>query len=72
MEDTQGVEIEIDRIVEEIKKVFPTFGGGQTSDFNPVVNAMKNQPLMFAGTVDVKTVVTFVLSQFIPFMQEKL
>ncbi len=40
---------------------FPTFGGGQTSMFNPIVNATADKPLMFAAGVDVADVVRFIV-----------
>jgi hypothetical protein len=40
---------------------FRSFGGGQTSQWNPIVNAMKDKPVQFAGGVDIKDVVEFVI-----------
>lgn len=52
----------LDKIVAPIGDTFGTFGGGQCSNFNQLVNALKDQPLQFAADVDVKTVVRFVLN----------
>lgn len=52
----------IDEITQEIGRRFRSFVGGQKSDWNPVVNALKDQPLQFAAGVDIKEVVKVVLT----------
>ena len=51
----------LDAIVTQIGRQFPTFGGGQDSDMNPLVHALKDAPLQFAAGVDVRAVVQCVL-----------
>ena len=51
----------IDKITQIIGKKFRSFGGGQKSNWNPVVNALKNEQLQFAAGVDIKSVVKAVL-----------
>jgi len=41
---------------------FRCFGGGRTSNSNPISNALKDTPPSFAAGVDVQQVVDFVLS----------
>lgn len=53
----------IDRITQIIAHNFRSFGGGQKSNWNPVVNALKDKPLQFAAGVDIKDVVTAVLKE---------
>lgn len=50
----------VDEIVSLVGKTFRTFGGGQTSGFNPIVNALSDKPYQFAAGVDVRDVVIFV------------
>jgi hypothetical protein len=50
-----------DKIVKIVGTNFPTFGGGQMSNFNPITNALSNKPYCFAAGVGVKEVVEFVL-----------
>lgn len=57
-------EDKVHRIVAEIGVRFPTFGGGVVSSFNnPLAEAMKNRPLVFALGVSVEEVVRFILSE---------
>lgn len=42
---------------------FRSWGGGKTSDYNPIVNALSGGPLEFAAGVDIKDVVSFVLAE---------
>lgn len=51
----------IDDIVAIIASEFRSFGGGRTSDSNPLVNALSDQPASFAAGVDIKEVVSRVL-----------
>lgn len=50
-------------LVDKVGKTFPTFGGGQTSNYNPLVNALKDQEYQFAAGVRVKNVLAFVLKE---------
>lgn len=52
----------VDQIVEAIGRRFRTFGGGVSSKWNPMSLALRNDPLSFAGAVDVREVVEFVLN----------
>lgn len=51
----------VDMIVEECSRIFRTFGGGQKSDWNPIVNALTDKEPSFAAGVDVREVVKFIL-----------
>jgi hypothetical protein len=51
----------IDAIVRDVTRQFRTFGAGQTSEYNPLVNALKDHEPMFAAGVDVREVVEFVI-----------
>lgn len=53
----------VDRITKLIGQRFRSFGGGQKSNWNPVVNALADNPLQFAAGVDIKDVVEVVLDQ---------
>ena len=53
----------IDKITQIIGRKFRSFGGGQKSNWNPVVNALSDGPLQFAAGVDIKSVVGEVLSE---------
>ena len=50
-----------DRITRHIAQKFRSFGGGQKSSWNPVVNALTDEPFQFATGVDIKDVVKAVL-----------
>lgn len=47
----------IDDIVAILHSKFPSFGGGKTSNTNPISNALTKSPPMFAMGVDIKKVV---------------
>lgn len=49
-----------DRIVAAVSNCFATFGGGRGNGFNPLAEALKDKPPMFAAGVDVRNVVNFV------------
>ena len=51
----------VDKITQYIGKKFPSFGGGQGSNWNPIVNALKDEPLQFAAGVEIESVVRAVL-----------
>ena len=53
----------IDKITQIIGRKFRSFGGGRTSNWNPITNALKDEPLQFAAGVDIKSVVKAVLSE---------
>lgn len=53
----------IDKITQIIGKKFRSLGGGQKSNWNPIVNALKDEPLQFAAGVDIKSVVKEVLKE---------
>jgi hypothetical protein len=53
----------IDKLTQMTGQRFRSFGGGQKSNWNPVVNALKDKPLQFAAGVDIKEVVAFILDQ---------
>lgn len=53
----------INKLTEITGQRFRSFGGGQGSNWNPVVNALKDNPLQFAAGVDIKDVIVFVLEQ---------
>lgn len=50
-------------LVEEVAVRFPCFGGGRGSEFNPIAQALKDQPPCFAAGVDVAEVVQFLLAR---------
>lgn len=52
-----------DRLTQLTGQQFRSFGGGQGSNWNPIVNALKDNPLQFAAGVDIKDVVNFILDQ---------
>ncbi len=54
---------EIEQIVEAVPSKFRTFGGGRTSEWNPLAAALKDMPLQFAAGVDVRDVVEFVVAE---------
>ncbi len=47
-------------LVKLVGEKFRSFGGGQTSNYNPLVNALSDRPLCFAAGVDIKEVVEFI------------
>lgn len=51
-------------IVQRVGVQFRTFGGGRTSEFNPIAAALKDKPPMFAAGVDVRDVVEFVVGAY--------
>lgn len=53
----------VDKITQIIGRKFRSFGGGQRSKFNPMVEALKDEPLQFAAGVDIKSVVEEVLKE---------
>ena len=53
----------VDKITQIIGRKFRSFGGGQTGFNNPIVMALKDEPLQFAAGVDIKSVVKAVLSE---------
>lgn len=50
-----------DDIVTIVTNNFRSFGGGQGSSDNPIAMALKHQSPQFAGGVDIKDVVDFIL-----------
>lgn len=50
-------------VTELVGKKFRTFGGGKDSGYNPISSALKDAPFQFAGGVDVREVVTFILQR---------
>ena len=50
------------QLTESTWLAFPSFGGGRTSDYNPLVNAMKDKPPSFAAGVDIREVVLHIMS----------
>ncbi len=56
------LEGKIDAITEAVGQQFRTFGGGQATANNPMAAALKDEPLCFAGCVNVKDVVLAVLA----------
>ena len=54
---------QVAEIVKAVALEFRTFGAGQTSQYNPVVNALQDHQPMFAMGVDVQEVVRFVLKR---------
>lgn len=53
----------VQELVREVAKNFRSLGGGKGSKFNPVAEALKEQPPQFAAGVDIEAVVRFVLSK---------
>ena len=53
----------VDKITQIIGRKFRSFGGGQKSNWNPMVNALADNPLQFAAGVDIESVVKAVLSE---------
>ncbi len=53
----------IDKITQIIGQMFRSFGGGQKSNWNPMVNALTDEPLQFAAGVDIKSVIKVVLRE---------
>ena len=53
----------VDKITQIIGRKFRSFGGGRGSRFNPMAEALKDEPLQFAAGVDIKSVVKAVLSE---------
>ena len=54
-------DINTDYIVKLVTARFRTFGGGQTSEFNPLVNMLKDKEPQFAAGVDVREVVDYIV-----------
>lgn len=55
---------EVEQITAKIAERFSTFGGGRSGNgWNPIADAMKDEPLAFAGMVSVRDVVQFVLDE---------
>ncbi len=53
-----------DDITRSIGLFFATFGGNKPATLgNPISEALKDRPLMFAAGVDVKSVVEFVIDE---------
>lgn len=52
---------QIMKLVLGVMGKFRTFGGGQKSEYNPLVNALSDKTLTFAFGVDVEDVVRFVV-----------
>ena len=53
--------IHTDYIVKLVTARFRTFGGGQTSQFNPLVNMLSDKEPQFAAGVDVREVVDYIV-----------
>lgn len=53
----------IDEITKAVAENFRSFGGGKTSSYNPIANALSGQPPQFAAGVDIRQVVRFVLER---------
>ena len=53
----------IDEITQFIGENFRSSGGGQGSNWNPMVNALKDMPFQFAAGVDIEEVVKAVLKK---------
>ena len=49
------------KLTKLIGKKFPSFGGGQTSNTNPIVNATTDKPYMFVAGVDIREVVDVIV-----------
>ncbi len=54
-------EINIDYIVMLVTARFRTFGGGRTSEYNPLVNILSDKEPQFAAGVDVREVVNYIV-----------
>ena len=52
----------VDEITAATARMFKTFGGGRTSEYNPLATALADKQPMFAMGVDVKRVVEFILN----------
>lgn len=50
------------QIIRSLTRKFRTFGGGQTSEFNPLVNALSDKPPSFAAGTDIGQVVEEIYS----------
>lgn len=50
-------------ILLKIEQNFDTFGNGQKSEFNPIVNVLSDKPLQFAAGTPVKEVIQFIIKQ---------
>lgn len=53
----------VEEIANEVSKHFRCFGGAHVNKSNPISVALKATPAQFAAGVDVKDVVTFILSK---------
>ena len=53
----------IPQIVKDVARAFPSFGGGKTSEFNPITAALKDREPMFAAGVSIEAVVNFILEK---------
>jgi hypothetical protein len=51
----------LDRITTGAAKNFRSFGGGSVTAGNPISEAMKDRPAVFAAGVDIREVVEFVV-----------
>lgn len=51
----------VTKITKKLAETFPSFGGGQDGDFNPIAKALKDAPPMFAAGVDISAVVRIML-----------
>lgn len=60
---TEDQKSQIDAIIIKLADGFPSFGGGQTSQYNLLVNALKAQAPIFAAGVDIRQVVEFVVME---------
>ena len=49
-------------LIDAVSRTFPTFGGGKSSDWNPITRALMNQPPIFAAGVSVSEVVDFIIN----------
>ena len=45
------------KLIDFVARAFPSFGGGRTSDSNPVAMALKDKPPMFVAGQDISEVV---------------
>jgi len=61
--EPQATGFDIDAITARVGRSFLTFGGGQTSEFNPIVTMLAEQPFQFAAGVSVRDVVIAVLKE---------
>ena len=55
--------MDIEEITQFIAHNFRSFGDGQKSNWNPVVNALKDEPPQFAAGVDIKDVVEAIMKE---------